>query len=56
MTRKLALAQWVKNDLAEIKAAALEVQQKIDWIQLLGGIVLAIAVAAFWALPWLTQE
>ena len=55
MNRKIAIAQWVKNDIAEIKQAAAEVQQKIDWIQLFGGIVLAIAVGVFMALPWITQ-
>lgn len=55
MNRKLALAKWVKVELSEIKEAALEVQKKINWIELLGGIVLAIVVAAFMALPWLTE-
>ncbi len=55
MNRKTALAQWVRHDLSEIKEAALEVQKKINWIELLGGIVLAIVVAAFMALPWLTE-
>jgi len=51
----MKLANWARNDLAEIKAAFVEFITSIDWLALLGALIAAIATAGFMALPFLTD-
>lgn len=55
MSRKLALAKWVKVELAEIKQAAIEVQKETDWIRFAAAILMAVALGMFLSLPWLSE-
>lgn len=51
----MKLADWARKDLEIIKEAWADFIGRIHWSGLILGIILAFAVAAFMAAPWLTD-
>ena len=51
----MKLANWVRKDLDTLKEAWADFIGRIHWSGLIFGIIVAFAVAAFIAAPWLTD-
>lgn len=53
--KKLEVAPWVKDGVIELREAAGEFRQLVNWPGLIFGILVAFALAAFMWMPFLSE-